>query len=196
MKIIYYRKLHINKLIIIIVGLLLLASNSCQSPSKDKKGKENPQTTGSAQTNIPKVKEEIVVIDHTKPLHEPVETDQDGVYYIIEVMPEFPGGQKALMDYLKKEADTNYPQKAKQDTIQGRVILQFIVETDGSITNPVIVRAVHPMLDSVAMNIVRKMPKWIPGTHHQKPERVKYTIPVMFKFTEVSYTRAIKSIED
>ncbi len=213
MKRIYYKKMYtsfsflyprlfsrrINKYMVIIVSLLLLLPISCQSPSKNKKSKESVKTMNNPPANIPKANKEMVVIEpkkDKKPILEPVETDKDGVYAITEVMPEFPGGQGALGDYLKKEANANYPQKAKQDTIQGRVILQFIIEKDGSITNPVIVRTVHSLLDSVAMKIVRKMPKWIPGTHNKKPVRVKYTIPVMFKFTEVPYTGIIESIED
>lgn len=111
----------------------------------------------------------------------PIVPDGDSIYDIVEKMPEFPQALSGLYSYLKQEADNNYPQKAKKDNIQGRVIIQFVVEKDGSITDPRIMRSVHPLLDTVAVNIVKRMPKWQPGIHDKEYVRVRYTIPVMFK---------------
>ena len=80
----------------------------------------------------------------------------------------------------------NYPEQAKKDSIEGRVVLSFVVETDGSITEPKVVQSVHPLLDEEALRVAKLMPKWEPGYQNGTPVRVKYNIPVTFKLGEPS----------
>ena len=108
-----------------------------------------------------------------------VPTDDNHLFQVVECMPEFPGGMKEGMDFIQKEM--RYPEEAKNAGIQGRVHLQFIIEKDGTPTQPRIVRSVHPLLDKEALRIIRQMPKWTPGKQDGKPQRVLYTIPIQFR---------------
>ena len=103
----------------------------------------------------------------------------DEVYRVVQVQPEFPGGQEAMRNYISK--NLVYPAQAMKDSIKGRVIVSFIVEKDGSITNPEILKSVHPLLDAEALRLVTNMPKWTPGKHLGFPIRVQYSIPVRFR---------------
>lgn len=105
--------------------------------------------------------------------------DEPVIFVTAEVMPEFPGGATALMQYLGKHI--NYPVVAQENGIQGKVIVQFVVDVDGSIVNPVVVRSVDPYLDKEAIRVIASMPKWKPGMQRNKPVRVKYTVPVAFR---------------
>ena len=98
---------------------------------------------------------------------------------IIENMPDFPGGQAALMQYLAK--NIKYPTIAQENGTQGRVIVQFVVNKDGSIVDAKVVRSVDPYLDKEALRVINTMPKWKPGMQRGKPVRVKFTVPVMFR---------------
>ena len=104
---------------------------------------------------------------------------QDEVLDMVEVMPEFPGGVKALMSYLAKNIE--YPKEAENAGMQGRVVVQFVVNTDGSIEDAKVVRAVDPLLDQEAIRVINTMPKWKPGMQGGKTVRVKYTVPIMFR---------------
>lgn len=97
---------------------------------------------------------------------------------IPETMPQFPGGQKVMMKYLA--ANIKYPATAAKYKKQGRVIVTFIVQKDGSVTHAKIAKSVDPELDAEALRVVRAMPKWTPGTQFGKPVNVKYTLPVNF----------------
>ncbi len=107
---------------------------------------------------------------------EPVEEE---VFMVVENMPEFPGGMGELMKFLSK--NIKYPTIAQENGVQGRVIVQFVVNKDGSIVDPVVVRSVDPYLDKEALRVVKAMPKWKPGMQRGKAVRVKYTVPVTFK---------------
>ena len=99
---------------------------------------------------------------------------------VVEKMPEFPGGQAALFKYLSE--NVKYPVIAQENGIQGRVICQFVVNTDGSIVNVEVVRSGgDASLDKEAVRVIKSMPKWHPGQQRGKPVRVKYTVPVNFK---------------
>lgn len=98
---------------------------------------------------------------------------------IVEQMPEFPGGSSALMEFLSD--NVKYPAECVKDSIQGRVVVTFIVEKDGSITEAKVVRSVHPQLDQEALRVVGLMPKWRPGSMNGQRQRVRYTLPVKFK---------------
>ena len=100
-----------------------------------------------------------------------------------EIMPQFPGGDGALLDYIKK--NLRYPTEAKNKGIQGRVIVRFCIETDGSISDVKVVKPVDSLLNNEAVRIVKSMPKWKPGGMMSKGKtelkRIKYTIPINFK---------------
>lgn len=110
-----------------------------------------------------------------------IEQEQE-VFDVVENMPEFPGGTTAMMEYIAK--NLRYPAKAHQAGIQGRVIASFIVEKDGSISKPGIMRSVNPDLDAEAIRVLSAMPKWKPGTQRGKEVRVRYTVPVNFKLNK------------
>ena len=105
--------------------------------------------------------------------------DGNGVYQVCEEMPEFPGGMQECMKWLGK--NINYPEDCKKEGIQGRVIVQFVVDKDGSIKDPTIARGVHPSLDNEALRVLSSMPNWKPGKQKGEAVKVKYTIPVMFR---------------
>ena len=98
--------------------------------------------------------------------------------------PSFPGGQQALLEFLRQ--NVNYPEQAKKDSIEGRVVVGFVIDTDGSITEPKVVRSVHPLLDAEALRVIKLMPKWEPGYQGDSLVRVKYNLPVTFKMGEPS----------
>lgn len=107
------------------------------------------------------------------------EAQADKVYDRVEVMPEFPGGMQGLFEYMQN--NVNYPKEAKNQKIEGRVIVSFIVEKDGSISDVHPLTAVHPLLDKEAMRLVNEMPRWKPGTEKGKAVRVSFALPVSFK---------------
>ena len=101
------------------------------------------------------------------------------VFDVVEQMPEYPGGMQALFEYLSQ--NLKYPEDAKQQKVEGRVIAIFVVETDGSISNVEVVKPVFPSLDAEAVRVLSDMPKWKPGMQSGKVVRVKYTVPINFQ---------------
>ena len=101
------------------------------------------------------------------------------VFDVVEEMPSFPGGQGALMSYLA--SNIKYPVVAQANGVQGRVIVSFVVERDGSISDVKVARSVDPSLDREAQRVVKSMPKWKPGKQNGSAVRVKYTVPVVFR---------------
>lgn len=94
-------------------------------------------------------------------------------------MPLFPGGDAALMAYLRD--NIHYPTVAAENGVQGRVVVGFVVERDGSITDVNVLRSVDPSLDREAMRVVKGMPRWTPGKQNGSAVRVKYQVPVTFR---------------
>lgn len=107
------------------------------------------------------------------------EVPEDHVFEYLEEMPSYPGGDKALLEWLGK--NTKYPPIAQENGIQGKVYVSFIVEKDGSVTDVKVVRSVDPNLDKAAIEAIKKMPKWKPGMQTGKPVRCRFTQPVVFK---------------
>lgn len=101
------------------------------------------------------------------------------VFDVVEEMPSFPGGNGALMSYLA--SNINYPVVAQENGVQGRVIVSFVVERDGSISDVRVARSVDPSLDREAQRVVKSMPRWKPGKQNGSAVRVKYTVPVVFR---------------
>ena len=110
---------------------------------------------------------------------EPPKVEETKVFDVVEEMPQFPGGQAALLEYLAK--NIKYQVVAEENGVQGRVIVTFVVERDGSITDVRVVKSVDPSLDKEAARVVKSMPKWQPGKQNGSAVRVKYTVPVQFR---------------
>lgn len=110
---------------------------------------------------------------------EPKPEVENKVFDVVEQMPSFPGGQSALMQYLS--SNIKYPVVAQENGVQGRVVVSFVVERDGSITDVQVARSVDPSLDREAQRVVRNMPRWIPGKQNGQAVRVKYNVPVAFR---------------
>ncbi|MDL2231184.1 energy transducer TonB [Porphyromonadaceae bacterium OttesenSCG-928-L07] len=107
------------------------------------------------------------------------DTGEYEIFTVVEKNPSFPGDlNKWLSQNLK------FPQIASENGIQGRVIVQFVVEKDGSITDVKVARGVDPSLDKEAIRVVKAMPKWNPGMQRNKPVRVAYTLPVLFRLQQ------------
>ena len=101
------------------------------------------------------------------------------IFDVVEQQPQFPGGQTALLQWLS--SNIHYPPVAEENGIQGRVVVSFVVEPDGSISNVQVVRGVDPSLDKEAVRVTKAMPKWVPGKQNGQAVRVKYNLPVTFK---------------
>ena len=101
------------------------------------------------------------------------------IYSVVEEMPEYPGGMKAFVNYLKRKLV--YPPQAKKENLEGVVAVQFVVEKDGRITSPTVVRSLRADMDSAALTAIRNMPNWIPAREHGMRVRCKYSVPVQFK---------------
>ncbi len=106
-------------------------------------------------------------------------SDEVPVFRVVEEMPEFPGGMGECLKFLGK--NIKYPVEAQKAGVQGKVIVQFVVEKDGNIANPKVVRSIDPDLDGEAIRVISIMPKWKPGMQKGQPVRVKYTVPVTFR---------------
>lgn len=120
--------------------------------------------------------------DWGKPMETSVLSQSPGeedVFLVVEESPEFPGGTNALMGYLRDNMVV--PDSCRENNIQGRVLVTFIVEKDGSITKPVVVKSVNHLLDAEALRLVSAMPKWKPGRQNGQAQRVKFTIPINFR---------------
>lgn len=111
-----------------------------------------------------------------KPTADP---DSSKIFGAAEEMPSFPGGEKALMQYIKD--NTYYPEEMCEGAAQGRVMIGFVINEDGSISDVKVLRSLTPECDEVAVKIVKGMPKWNPGKQNGKAVKTKYTVPVSFR---------------
>ena len=121
-----------------------------------------------------KAKEEIAAPEPPKHV-----VEETKIFTVVEQMPMYPGGDAALMGYLRD--NIKYPTVAAENGVQGRVVVGFVVERDGSITDVNILRGVDPSLDREAMRVVKSMPRWNPGKQNGSAVRVKYQVPVSFR---------------
>ena len=131
---------------------------------------------GTTNKNIFQEAKDKVVIEETKPA---VETPTNKVFQAVEQMPQFPGGEAALMKYL--QSHINYPPMAAENNIQGKVIVQFIVDKTGKVSEVKIARSVDKDLDKEAVRVCKSLPKFVPGRQNGQPVSVWYTLPVSFK---------------
>ena len=149
--------------------------------SYDKKGKP---ISGFHISTEPKQGDTSVY--HITPIegfHFPAEVvDNDTVYQVVDQKPEFPGGEKAMFEFLSK--NIVYPEKAKEAGIQGRVFVGFVIEKDGSVSEVKIMKGVGGECDEEALRVVKSMPNWKPGKKDGKVVRVSYTLPINFKLSD------------
>lgn len=116
------------------------------------------------------------------------------VFDVVEQMPHFPGGDAALMQFLRE--NIKYPETAEKNGIQGRVICTFVVENDGSVSDVQILRSVDDALDKEAVRVIQAMPKWVPGRQNGEPVFVKFTLPITFKLdTPKSQPHMVKLVD-
>lgn len=121
---------------------------------------------------------------HTLPPEE--EIVGQPIFKIVDQMPEFPGGMDKLLQFIND--NMQYPAEARKKEVQGRVVIQFIVNENGYITEPTIMKSVDPSLDEEALRIIKMLPQWKPGTLHGKAVQVKYTVPVTFRLDKIKET--------
>ena len=141
--------------------------------SKDAVGAFTVEGNDEVGGEVLKAKEEIA----PPPEPEKPKEEDTKVFDVVEQMPSFPGGN--VMAWLSQ--NLKYPVIAAENGVQGRVVVQFVVEKDGSVSDVHAVKKVDPSLDKEAERVVKSMPKWIPGKQNGSPVRVKYTLPVTFK---------------
>ena len=141
--------------------------------AKDAVGAFTVEGNDEVGGEVLKAKEEIA----PPPEPEKPKEEDTKVFDVVEQMPSFPGGN--VMAWLSQ--NLKYPVIAAENGVQGRVVVQFVVEKDGSVSDVHAVKKVDPSLDKEAERVVKSMPKWIPGKQNGSPVRVKYTLPVTFK---------------
>lgn len=125
-------------------------------------------------------KEEVVAPVSSEAKEAPADsTAKEEVFMVTEQMPEYPGGMKEMLKFLQE--NVKYPENAMKNNVQGRVIVQFVIEKDGTPTEFKVLRSVDPDLDAEALRVMKAMPKWKPGMQKGQVVRVKYTVPVSFK---------------
>lgn len=137
----------------------------------DSKLEENIETS--------EVLDQVVAIKHVDVIVEEQEPEEE-VFTVVETMPQFPGGEAALRKFLAD--NIRYPTLAQENGIQGKVVVEFIIGKDGGVYDIVISRSVENSLDKEALRVVGLMPKWSPGKKNGKIVKVKYYLPVMFRF--------------
>lgn len=106
-------------------------------------------------------------------------SDDEAIFFVVEVQPEFPGGMDSMYAFIQK--NLIYPEKAKAEGIEGRVFITFTIEKDGSVSNVKILRGIGGDCDEAAKEVVEKMPKWKPGKQRGKPVRVQFNLPIKFE---------------
>ena len=149
-------------------GVELVEEDKVPKEKNTKKVENDVQDVTYANYGILKLKKDVAQQEF-----------EDKVYDVVEQMPSFPGGNSALMEYIQQ--NMKYPIVAQENEVQGRVVVSFVVEKDGSITNAKVVKSVDPSLDKEAMRIVSSMPRWVAGKQNGSCVRVKYNVPVSFR---------------
>lgn len=156
---------HIKYALFAIPAFALLVAGNISCSSDAEKNDDVKETITTVKPDVEEVPFEI--------------PDKDGVFMVVEQMPEFPGGMPEFMNFLK--TNIKYPKSAQERKVQGRVIVQFVVEKDGTPTEFKVLRSIDPDLDAEALRVLGEMPKWKPGMQKGEVVRVKFTVPVSFK---------------
>ena len=153
-------------LVVPLFFLLVVGSQSCQ---------KSPTTPQPATDSI------VSSVPDDNPPGVSAEPIQETVLDAAEIMPEFPGGTTALLNFISN--NLKYPKKAMDSQTEGRVVLQFVIDKEGHVTDIQVLRSVTPELDQAAIDAVKNSPKWAPGMQDGEAVNVKYTIPIVFKLS-------------
>lgn len=155
----------------VLTVVALFVSFACSNEVKETSNKE------SEDENIVEIKKN--TDEEITPIKDKIQKYGDNkVFVVVENMPEFPGGTKALMKYIGE--NVKYPAEAKKKEIEGRVFIGFVIDKEGNVTKTKVLREVNPLLDAEALRVINSMPKWKPGTQKGKKVCVSYTIPINF----------------
>lgn len=156
-----------------VVALSVIVASACK---QDTNSEMNLKTRDASPSSV------FVDIQECEECETEEADSTDEVFMVIEQQPEFPGGEEAMFEYLR--SNLQYPEKCKENKIQGRVLVAFVINKDGKIVEPEVVKSAGPEgveLDVEALRVVSEMPAWTPGKQMGKAVRVRYTIPVVFK---------------
>ena len=167
------------------VSLGLVPLTSCERKTTSRKTDYGSLSVASQTVEPHNVASDSVSILPVKVGHNTLWTGSQKSDIMIDYTeddPSFPGGSEALLKFLQE--NVKYPEQAKEECISGRVVVGFVVEADGSITDPQIARGVHPLLDAEALRVVSLMPKWEPGRLGGKNVKQIFKLPVTFKLDE------------
>jgi TonB family protein len=166
------KKLTVKLLLTVLaLSVTLFACNNSSQPTMKKAPKA---VTVTKDKKIVSVDE----MNSSQKKANAVQADTGQVFRIVEKMPQFPGGTKALLHYLS--TNIKYPAEARKANIQGRVFIQFVVEKDGSISHVRVLKGIGQGCDKESVAVVKNMPRWIPGKQKGKPVRVEYNLPIKF----------------
>ena len=173
--------------LIVPLALALVLSSNVQTLVASAK---NTVTTTKAPEVVISPKENSPAIDSnaTRDLKPANQEPADKVYTVVEKMPQFPGGESALMEYLAK--NIKYPVDAQKNNEQGNVIVRFVINESGKVEKPEIVRSISSNLDQEALRIVNSLPDWIPGEQKGVKVQVLYTLPINFKLDDGTKTES------
>lgn len=161
-----------------VIALALLAFANPRIDAAAIVADEQPTVAPSSQSE-----EAPVMVENTVDEPAPAVPEQKSeIYETVEQLPEFPGGQQAMIEFLS--SNVRYPEKAAKNNIQGRVLVRFVVEKTGEISNIEVVRSVDEELDAEAIRVIKSMPNFTPGRQDGKPVAVWYTLPLIFKLNE------------
>ena len=183
--------------LLMIVSNIEMVARTTEKFAKEVMGQATAQVFPEPEiATIPELPaEEIqkITLPQDKKIKETMETHSKSVpdsvvFEVVEEMPDFPGGMKALMEYLSQ--NIKYPAEAHAKGIQGRVIVSFIVKKDGSISDIKVVRSVDPYLDKEAERVIAAMPAWKPGKQRGQAVNVRFTVPVAFRLTDPEPAKA------
>ena len=158
-----------------IINLMLLTA--CNTSNPIVPSSKEDHSNNDAEAILHPCEKDRIVIPYRPDYVEDV--DENKVYDVVEQMPKFPGGPKAMFEYIAY--NVQYPKEMGETCAQGRVIVSFVVEKDGSLTDIKVVKSVYPALDEEALRVVKSMPKWISGSQNGVKVRVRYVIPVTFR---------------
>ena len=165
-------------LLVPVIGVALVACNLDKKTAEPATAEEQAQADSAAEKSLMGG----VTVDGA-PAQDEAQAEgsvvEGKVFDVVEQMPWFPGGEQELMNFLMK--NIKYPKEATDKGTQGRVVVQFIVDKDGSVVEPTVVKSVSPELDQEALRVVKMMPKWHPGKQNGEVVRVKYFVPVSFR---------------
>jgi protein TonB len=153
----------------VVTEVLNVVDDNMDLDQQDILSSEDSQAEAQTQVYVAP----IVVVE------EEAEESAQEIFTVVEKMPQFPGGDAALLKFVS--SSIKYPVIAQENGIQGRVVVSFVVNRDGSVVDAVVMRGVDPSLDKEALRVIGTMPKWTPGEQRGKPVRVKYTLPVQFR---------------